>query len=138
MTGTRPGPVGVQQHRGIPLPPNTRSVARPSRWGNPFRCDPTPTAREQAVSKYREWLGEHPELVEQARTILTGYNLACYCPLKGPCHRDVWLEYLTVTRYDLAAPGPQISPVPRPDSAGNPQAGDLSWPNNKGRGCSGE
>ena len=107
MNDTRPGPVGVQQRRGKPLPPNTRSVARPSRWGNPFRCKPTPTARAEVVKKYRDWLAERPELVEQARAVLTGYNLACYCPLDGPCHRDVWLEYLTEPPSDLAAPGPQ-------------------------------
>jgi hypothetical protein len=80
----------------VRLPPNTRSVARPSRFGNPFRCAPTLQGRAEAVAQYRVWLNEHPDLIATARAELAGYNLACYCPLDGPCHRDVLLEYLTV------------------------------------------
>ena len=88
-------PVGVQQRRGVRLPANTRSVARPSRFGNPHRCEPTPAGRARAVALYRTWLTSHPEVLALAREHLTGYNLACYCPLDGPCHRDVLLEHLT-------------------------------------------
>lgn len=86
--------VGVQQHRGIALPANTKSVARPSRFGNPFRSAPTPAARAEAVTKYREYLARTPQLIDAARDELTGFNLACYCPLDGPCHRDVLLELI--------------------------------------------
>jgi hypothetical protein len=86
--------VGIRQRRGVALPPNTRSVARPSRFGNPFRCAPTPEARAEAVACYRDWLAGRPELVELGRRELAGYDLACYCPLEGPCHRDVWLALL--------------------------------------------
>lgn len=78
--------------RGKPLPPNTKAVARPSKWGNPYRCASTPAARAEAVEAYRTWLAERPELVAQARTELAGFDLACYCPLDGPCHRNVLLE----------------------------------------------
>jgi hypothetical protein len=86
--------VGVQQRRAVALPPGTRSVARPSRFGNPFRCAPTPAARAEAVARYRDWLTRRPALIELGRRELAGYDLACYCPLDGPCHRDVWLALL--------------------------------------------
>ena len=90
-------PVRVQLRRtkGWRLPPNTVSVARPTRWGNPFRVgDATiPTARE-AVHRFRRWIADKmvvgpipPEPAE-----LRGKNLACWCPLDKPCHADVLLE----------------------------------------------
>lgn len=102
-------PVGVQQRRGVALPSGTRSVARPSRWGNPFRRPTTLAGRAEAVELYREWLrGDHPDVLGLGRAGLTGpetraaalrelpgTDLACYCPTDGgPCHRDVLLELL--------------------------------------------
>lgn len=86
--------VGVQQRRGVALPAGTKSVARPSRWGNPFRCAPTPAARAEAVDRYAAWIMTRPDLLDAARRELAGFNLACYCPLDSPCHRDVLLDYL--------------------------------------------
>jgi Domain of unknown function (DUF4326) len=98
-------PVAVRQRRGVALPSGTRSVARPSRWGNPFRGPTTLSGRAAVVARYREWLaGGHPEVrprggltgpetAAAAARELVGWNLACYCPLDGgPCHRDVLLE----------------------------------------------
>jgi hypothetical protein len=99
-------PVAVQQRRGVALPYGTRSVARPSRWGNPFRGPTTPSGRSVVFARYREWLaGKHPgvragvggltgpETAAAAARELVGWNLACYCPLdSGPCHRVVLLE----------------------------------------------
>jgi Domain of unknown function (DUF4326) len=102
-------PVAVRLRRGEALPPGTRSVARPSRWGNPFRGPTTPAGRATSVARYREWLaGEHPEVraaggrtgpetAAAAARELVGWNLACYCPLDGgACHRDVLLEIARV------------------------------------------
>ena len=71
MRGPVDEPVAVRLRRGEALPPGTRSIARPSRWGNPFRGPTTPTGRAASVARYREWLaGEHPEV--RARGGLTG------------------------------------------------------------------
>jgi hypothetical protein len=84
----------VQQHRGKQLPPGVRSVARPSRWGNPFRVGPELT-REQAVARYRTWLDERlagdPAFLDPLRS---ASGLACYCPPDGPCHAEVLIERL--------------------------------------------
>lgn len=114
-----PGPVGIQLRRsaGWRMPPNTVKVARPSRWGNPFVVTPLRDAQTcvalfesamrgiwspaisahlpEALNGYREhhaWLaklGAHPlDAVRELR----GFNLACFCPLGAPCHRDVLLR----------------------------------------------
>jgi hypothetical protein len=89
-------PARLQQFRpGRRLPPNTRSVARPSRWGNPFRPSArTAEAHAACVEAYRHWLyaPAQTELRQQARRLLRDKNLACYCPPDWPCHADVLLE----------------------------------------------
>ena len=114
-----PHPVGVQLRRvaGWRMPPNTIKVCRPGRWGNPFvvseardaaTCvalfenlmqgvwSPGVTAHlPQGLSGYREhheWLarlGGHP--LDEVKD-LHGRNLACFCPLDAPCHRNVLLR----------------------------------------------
>ncbi|NYI81251.1 DUF4326 domain-containing protein [Nocardioides panzhihuensis] len=85
------------RRRGGQLPAGAKSVAGTSRWANPYR--PTsghrsPEANAAAVAAYRDHLSEHPELVDQAREELAGYDLACYCEPDLPCHVDVLLEIL--------------------------------------------
>ena len=100
--------VRLSRKKGWKLPPDTVSVARPGRWGNPFSVAPelapgTPVGTRytsmptvaQAVAAYRRWLGEDPagqRVAAQAREQLRGKNLACWCPLDGPCHAEVLLE----------------------------------------------
>jgi hypothetical protein len=94
------------------MPPGTVVVARPTKWGNPFDwrevrqewdCS-SEEARAAVVGLYRDWLcmveperfGEHlrPRRVAILASLsdLRGLNLACWCPLDGPCHADVLLE----------------------------------------------
>jgi hypothetical protein len=102
-----PQRVQLSRKKGWRMPPNTVSVARPGKWGNPFSVLPelapgTPVGRyvampsvEQAVAAFRRWLQEDPagrQLAEEARAQLAGRNLACWCPLGGPCHAQVLLE----------------------------------------------
>lgn len=94
MSGRR---VQQSRRRGGTLPAGAKSVAGTSRWANPFRPRSGRRSHEAnaaAVAAYREHLGRHPELVEQAREQLAGYDLACYCPPELPCHVDVLLEIL--------------------------------------------
>jgi hypothetical protein len=86
------------------MPANTASVTRPGPWANPYkvgasriwRCLPEggeydgPMRAEDAVLLFTWHLQRNPELVERARLALTGKNLACYCAIGSPCHRDVW------------------------------------------------
>jgi len=78
---------------GWRMPENTVKVDRSTRWGNPFRVGEdgisTPAASIRAC---RAWLAAHPEVRRAARESLAGKNLACWCPLDGPCHADVLLR----------------------------------------------
>lgn len=116
-------PVRIQRKRtkGWRMPPNTVSVTRPCRWGNPFSTAliPVPVAvdmfrdlmhgsfnpgkldflsDEQFSAVYKakdEWakrLNWGVERVAGALHELRGKNLACFCPLDQPCHADVLLE----------------------------------------------
>lgn len=90
-------PVRIQRKRvkGWRMPPNTKSVTRPGKWGNP-----TATA-----DNYRLWVTGKLELfdlatnaplapptVEAIRRELRGFNLACFCKDGAACHADVLLE----------------------------------------------
>jgi hypothetical protein len=87
-------PVRVQLSRakGWKMPPNTVSVARPSKWGNPFRVGKDCNVF-QAVDHFRAHLlaDELPITVEEVRRELRGKNLACWCK-SSPCHADVLLS----------------------------------------------
>jgi hypothetical protein len=81
--------IRLQRKKGWRLPDGAKSVAYPTRWQNPHR-KVRPLA--EAVRLFREYLGGNPELVADARREIAGHDLACWCPLDGPCHADVWLE----------------------------------------------
>ena len=88
-------PRRIQRKRinGWRMPGNTKSVARPGRWGNPFPVSGHRTA-DEAVTMFRDALenGALPFTVEDVRWDLAGKNLACFCRLDQPCHADVLLE----------------------------------------------
>jgi Domain of unknown function (DUF4326) len=112
-----PNRVQLSRKSGWRLPPNTASVARPGRWGNPFVVSPWRDAKTcvalfenavrgvwnpdtsahlpaawQGYDVHVAWLKRmngHPteQLFE-----LRGKNLACWCSLDQPCHADVLLR----------------------------------------------
>ena len=88
-----PQRIQLSRRKGWRLPAHTVVVARPTRWGNPFRIN-RPAERAGAVTRYRVWIKspEGRELRLEARSCLRGFNLACWCPLDGPCHADVLLQ----------------------------------------------
>lgn len=87
------------------------NVARPSKWGNPYRAD-IHTA-ERSVAMFRRLFEIEPGLLRHglltiqrgnngrgegavmdmrsALSSLRGKNLACWCK-EGPCHADVLLQ----------------------------------------------
>jgi hypothetical protein len=94
-------PERVQRKRmkGWRMPPNTVSVTRPGKWGNPYDVDKY--GHEEAIEKYREGILGQDLLFKRGKELarvgkdlseLRGKNLACYCRLDQPCHADVLLE----------------------------------------------
>jgi hypothetical protein len=67
-------------------------VGRPTKWGNPYRTKPRPSA--EAVDRYRSDLlaGRLPFTVDDVRRELRGKDLLCWCELDHPCHADMLLE----------------------------------------------
>jgi hypothetical protein len=102
----RPTRIQLRRTKGWRKPEGAVVVARPSKWGNPWRVGDhamvewpmgaeVQTAREVvitpgiAVELYR-WAFT-PD-ANDIRAELAGRDLACWCPLDQPCHADVLLE----------------------------------------------
>lgn len=92
-----PKRIQLSRRKGWRMPANTVRVSRPGPWGNPYRIgdiDPDTGElipdRAMAVQLYAQHLT--PELRARIRTELKGKNLACWCPLDGPCHADLMLR----------------------------------------------
>lgn len=91
--------------------PDAVIVARPSRWGNPFRVGRQSEENaafgrltaQQAVDLFALHIGPmgnyeyDTETLDRVRRELAGRDLACWCPLEDadgsrvPCHADVLL-----------------------------------------------
>ena len=81
-------------------------VARPTRWGNPFKVGMyRDYTAQDAVDDYRKYVERDlsvasfvnvyfgmPPSKEEIQRELRGKNLACWCALDQPCHADVLLE----------------------------------------------
>ena len=66
-------------------------IGRGTKWGNPFVRGKDGT-RQQVIDKYRSWILEQKELMDDLEE-LEGKALCCWCtPL--PCHGDVLIELL--------------------------------------------
>lgn len=127
-----PARVQLSRSKGWKMPPNTVSVARPGRWGNPFSVERV--GLPAAINAFRELMtgGWSPSCLKHltdadynyaydAREAwlerlgwgspedgavheLRGKNLACWCALDQPCHADVLLE--------IANPSTHLRPTP--------------------------
>jgi len=101
-----PRRIQLSRKRGWRMPPNTVSVARPGKWGNPFvigkefvRPKMSPGGGQianvvqdngHAVSLFRRFTAREARWQIDAIE-LRGKNLACWCRLDQPCHADVLL-----------------------------------------------
>lgn len=71
-------------------------IGRPSKWGNPYSHKEGTQARfkvatrEEAINKYREYILNKPELLEDLCE-LKGKTLGCWCAPKL-CHGDILVE----------------------------------------------
>jgi hypothetical protein len=77
------------------------NVARPGRWGNPFKIAPAfesegvkfpAITRDSAVVLHREWLERSVQTWPEVLADLRGKNLACWCGPDEPCHADTLLD----------------------------------------------
>lgn len=118
---TAPQRIQLRRTAGWRKPEDAIVVARPSRWGNPFKVvsagtepglltrrervwtvtgpgsffqgtGPHDWASAYAVRLYRSWLLGSMKRVEDLVPLLRGHDLCCWCPLDYPCHADVLLE----------------------------------------------
>jgi len=64
-------------------------IARPSKFGNPYRIGPDGD-RKEVIEKYRTWLLQQPDLMSEIAD-LHGKTLGCWCRPYS-CHGDVILE----------------------------------------------
>ena len=107
-------PKRIQMSRHIPWRaenPDAVIVARPSKWGNPYKVgepgwnyyypDVKASASDAVIMFELDLaLGDgiwHERLyryvtVNDVQAELAGRDLACWCPLDEPCHADVLLE----------------------------------------------
>jgi len=97
LENQKSAPVRVQlrRSRGWRMPPDCVKVARPGRWGNPFRVgDPDPE-RPAAIMDNRRAVELFEAKVRREGWDLSplfGKSLACFCPPGLPCHADVLLR----------------------------------------------
>ena len=120
-----PQRVQLSRRKGWRLPPNSINVARPTKWGNPYRvqCAPTAYALDHpAWIVVERWEGQliarggwhrsERTATEEAvrlfatrsaadsdsiRAGLAGKNLACWCPLPEPGQPD-WCHAAVLLR----------------------------------------
>jgi hypothetical protein len=95
----------LRREKGWRMPPKSRSLARPHRWGNPFEIEPdlapgtqihaARTSRCQGAKRTIRRIRDEdmtPERREAARRKLRGKPLGCFCKPDEPCHADVLIE----------------------------------------------
>lgn len=121
-----PKRIRLKRTKGWRMPDDTVKVDRSSRWGNPFvvgkvsdakklgyqtpreLCGVLVRDRAHAVELFDKWLHSMSDVALGWRTsawTLRGDNLACWCPLGGPCHADVLLEFANMDAASLTARG---------------------------------
>jgi hypothetical protein len=103
---TTPVRIQLSRAKGFRLQAHSRAinglpavkVDRTTNFGNPC-TPPSPDSlgRAWAVMQYRQYCPPDSALAEQARRLLRGKNLCCWCPLPAPgepdnCHAIVLLE----------------------------------------------
>ena len=86
---TAPRRIQLRRAMGWRKPPGAVTVARPSKWGNPYAV--ADYGRDEAIRLYRDVPRPAPRTHSRARTELAGRDLACWCAPSEACHADVLL-----------------------------------------------
>ncbi len=99
-----PKRIQFRRQKGFKLPKDAVFVARPTRWGSPYKVVETEAeakaagdgkvmTRKKALKLYESGLKKKiksdPEFIKPLR----GKDLACYCRLDQDCHADILLRY---------------------------------------------
>ena len=121
MEESTPKGVQLSRRRGYRKPEGAVVVARPSKWGNPFSLSDLgetfpslslEACAEFAVNQLEDLIRAGGELTlsvlqpdgtrkpvtytypreKEIRAELAGKDLACWCSMSMPCHRDLLLE----------------------------------------------
>lgn len=87
-----PRRIQLSRKKGWRKPEGAIVVARPTRWGNPFRVEGTATRASVVALFELHAIGVYPWTKQRLRHELGGRDLACWCPLDQPCHADVLLR----------------------------------------------
>jgi hypothetical protein len=99
---TKPFRLQLSRRKGFNLQATSRTanglaaitVARPGRWGNPFRIG-VDGSQAECVARFRDFAAHKmktdPEWLTELAAALRGKNLACWCRPGTPCHADVLL-----------------------------------------------
>lgn len=126
MTPLSPQRIQLRRTKGWRKPGGAIVVARPSKWGNPFRVADCieagfafteEHAHEVCVGAFRDWLngnrwadgsGEKAEQRHAAYLAslpeLRGHDLACWCAPGRACHADVLLDLVNSRSFAPASP----------------------------------
>lgn len=117
MTPTR---IKLSRKKGFNLQAHSQSrngleavnVARPSKWGNPFKVGQDGDAKE-CVKKFHDLYNPYRHggaiddyfisiaNIEDITRDLHGKNLACWCDLDAPCHADILMLLANFPNGDL-------------------------------------
>lgn len=104
---TQPKRIQRKRIKGWKMPPNTVSVTRPGKWGNPYqigeRCDIVVrkglhifniNTSADAVRAYELFIqsSQGSYVTVLAPQELKGKDLACWCEPGQPCHADILLK----------------------------------------------
>ena len=113
-------PIRIQRKRTKVwrMPYNAKYVGRPTIFGNPFLASSENDA-QRCVDAYRRWI-HHPaqtRILNAAKELLKGKDLACFCPLDQPCHADVLLEILNAA--------PPLTPPQMREERPNLERGEM-------------
>lgn len=120
-------PQGIQRRRakGWKLPEGAVCVDRSTPWGNPFVVGKDGTS-ERCVELYRYLMTgliciTSKAKYEDQRTVmlyvqghyqeLRGKDLACWCRIGQPCHRDVLLDLANLEPEDLVRKWDEINRI---------------------------
>lgn len=115
-----PQRIQLRRTKGWRLPDNAVNVARPGKFGNPFKVTLERSQRD-AVNAFRIWLTAYAgtsragtmreslaasrlnaqrALILRELSSLRGKDLACWCAPGTPCHADVLLELANMPGVD--------------------------------------
>ena len=81
----------LSRKKGAKKPRGAVVIARPSKWGNPYKIGRLTRAGAIAAYKRDLYAGRLGVTVADVKRELKGRDIACWCRLEDTCHGDVLL-----------------------------------------------